>query len=164
MAMENNNYVYLSGPMAGLSFEEALNGWRKTAAARLIDHDIIGLNPGRGKEDTLKEVKDLPKIGIVGKGLLATNKGITVRDYYDLKRSQFMLLNLTGAKAVGIGSMIEVGWAHALGIPIILVMEEYFNIHEHAILNSLVSIRTQSLDEALGYIISCVDTDCQYSY
>lgn len=155
--------VYLSGPMAGLTYEEALNGWRRTAADHLMNHGIIGINPGRGKDHKLPKELRLAKQGYEHT-LITSAKGITTRDLFDLKRSEFMLLNLTGAKAVGIGSMIEIGWAHAFNVPIILVMEKEGNIHEHCIVDTCAAVRTDSLDDALEYIVQCIELDCLYTY
>jgi hypothetical protein len=46
--------------------------------------------------------------------------------------------------------MIEIGWADAHRIPIILVMEKEGNIHDHPMVRECVSFRVETLDEAMA--------------
>jgi nucleoside 2-deoxyribosyltransferase len=83
-----------------------------------------------------------------GEGALSSPKGITARDRFDTMRSDLIFCNLMGMDKISVGSMIEFGWADAMRIPILLVAEEG-NIHEHAMVNDMISFRAYSLKEGL---------------
>jgi nucleoside 2-deoxyribosyltransferase len=79
---------------------------------------------------------------------LTGRRGITRRDHNDCISADALVVNLLGAKIVSIGTMFELAWAYDRQIPVILVMEEYGNIHEHAMLEELYTYRVTSLDAA----------------
>jgi len=53
---------------------------------------------------------------------------------------------------VSIGTMIEAGWADSYRKPIVLVMEEEGNVHDHAILNEAVGFRVGSLEAGVNIV------------
>lgn len=117
--------VYLSGPIAGLSFDESIK-WTEYAESELNNVNIKGYKPLRGKW-ILSDRRS--------KGLgydvnpLSTQKGIFTRDLYDVRSSDVILVNLLGAKRVSIGTIWEMSAAYENKKPIVLVMEKEGNLH-----------------------------------
>lgn len=145
--MKSTYKVYLSGPMKGWSFEAA-SEWRNYVMAKLPDH-IKGLDPFRGKKEYLQNIKvlgdtyrDTP---------LTSAEAITCRDRWDATRCDVVLVNMLGATAVSIGTVMEIAWADAHRIPIVLVMEPG-NIHSHAILNEVCAYIVPTLDEGIEIV------------
>jgi nucleoside 2-deoxyribosyltransferase len=136
----NKPRVYLAGPIAGLSYEAAVD-WR-AATIEALAPTIVGVSPMRG-------VDYLPQgYSVVDEH---TAKGITARDRFDIMTSDAVLMNVFGAKKVSIGSMIEAGWADAFRKPLVLVMEED-NIHFNALLVNIAGWIVPTLDEGIDII------------
>lgn len=140
----SSKLTYLAGPITGASYDEATE-WRTDAIARLAKHGIVGLSPMRGKA----YLSGLDEIGDHYDEILSTAKGIVARDRWDCQRSDVVIVNFVGAGRVSIGSVMEIAWADAARVPIVLAMEKG-NIHEHAMINEVIGFRTQTLDEALA--------------
>ena len=141
--------VYLAGPISGLSYRRAQN-WRDQAAAALKPHGINALSPLRCKEF----LSELPEIGPTGENYahmspLATPRGVMTRDRYDATRCDVLLVNLLGADRVSIGTVMEIAWADAKRTPIVLVMEERGNPHEHMMIAEAVGFRVKTLGDGL---------------
>jgi len=113
--------VYLGGPIAGLSYEEARNGPR-VQFARLLHPSIEPLSPMR-QEGMLAEIKELRSVGY-GTYPLHTNRGIVTKDCLDINRSDVVVMNFQGAKKPSLGSVWEMGYAVAKGKPLVLIMDK----------------------------------------
>lgn len=140
--------VYLAGPISGLSYEEARNGWRKEFAGHL-QSDIEPLSPMR-QEGHLAEVKEITKFGYEY-NQMSTSRGIFAKDILDIERCDAAVFNFIGAARVSIGSVWEMGYAHARGKPIVLIMEsgkEVQNIHDHLFVAESSQFRCASVKEA----------------
>ena len=114
--------IYLAGPIAGLSYEDARNGWRKDFAALMPDH-IQCLSPMRAKQ-FLSGVKKLAFEANAYDNPLATAKGIVTRDRNDVKTCDLMVANFLGAQKGSLGTAMEFGWADAWRKPVILIIEK----------------------------------------
>lgn len=140
------HYVYLCGPIKGLTYEEATL-WRQQVALKM-NKNMITLDPLRDSvilknEPILSdEYKNHP---------FHSADMITTRDRIDCLRADIVIANFLNAKTVSIGSMIEVGWADAKRIPIIGIIEEN-NIHKHAMLNEILSFTVTTVDEAVKIV------------
>lgn len=138
--------VYLAGPIQGLNYAGATE-WRDEAKKLLYEHCIDGYSPMRAKQ----YLKDEKAIGDNGPYTqpLSTNKAILSRDFRDCTQSDVVIMNLHGAKRVSIGSVMEVAWAHAARVPVILIMEPSGNVHEHCLLCEACNIRVETIEEAV---------------
>lgn len=145
--------VYLSGPITGLAYEGCTD-WRDYARKRLADMDIDGLCPMRGKDYLRGKGEILDGMQAVIERALSQDAAIVTRDRWDTTRCDFVLVNLLGAKAVSIGTVIEIAWADMARKPVVLVMEPSGNPHEHAFIRELNGYRVETLDEALD-IVGC---------
>lgn len=177
MAVQRTSYkgsVYLSGPIAGLTYDQARYGWRMTVAAQL-EQGIKVLSPMR-HEGHLAEVKGpLDPAGQLNH-FFSGSKIIFEKDMLDIQRCDLMLVNLLDATKVSIGTVAEIGMAAALGKKIILVIEdagsvpigEYrsgydqsdiqvdygSNVHEHPFVTVPASLRLNNLDDAVHAVNS----------
>ena len=80
---------------------------------------------------------------------MSTEAAITGRDRYDvMTRCDAVLVYLLGAEEVSIGTVIEVGWADAARKPIILVIEDEGNVHDHPMVRCPAAFRVSSLIDA----------------
>jgi len=140
--------VYLAGPITGLSYK-ACNYWREYATKFLNHPNIQTLNPMRGKEylSRYRKLKDQ----YIDIHPLTTAHSIVSRDSWDCRRSDLVLVNFLDAKIVSIGTVLEIAWAQAAGVYVVVVMEKN-NIHRHAMLEGTASLVLEKLDEALDLI------------
>lgn len=141
---DRQNYlVYLAGPITGISYGECTD-WRAYADT-LLSPGISGVSPMRAKEYLAsKPVIDHSYEDTV----LSCSKGITTRDRMDVQRADLVLVNLIGAKTVSIGTVMEIAWADAYGVPVVVAMEPTGNLHEHPMIKECTGFRTASLEEA----------------
>lgn len=136
--------VYLCGPISGLDYKGAVS-WREEFGKHLSP-GIQTLSPMRGKGYLTNE-KYLAERGY-DKHVMSSAKGITVRDRFDTMRADIIVANFLGAERVSIGSMIELGWADSLRIPIVAIMEKEGNAHDHGMVNEIVGFQVQTVEEA----------------
>ena len=136
-------YVYLAGPISGLSFEGAQT-WRDDVAKALDSDKVECLTPLRGKQ-FLNGVHKIEARTDIYQNPITTFKAITRRDMFDTLRATCLFVNLLGAQKVSIGTVMEIAWAYKNQIPTIVLMEPD-NLHRHAM-----------IDEACTYILNSVD-------
>ena len=149
----NNPKIYLAGPIAGLLFEDCIR-WRNKVKKDLKKHGITGISPLDPESVRLKkETRPMNALGYP-KDPLSCAKGITAKDRWYCTQADMLLVNFLGAKQVSLGTVIEIGWADAHRIPIIMVMEPTGNPHDHAMINECAGFRVNSLEEALTLIKS----------
>lgn len=145
--MLNSSFkLYLSGPIAGLSFDDA-EDWRQHVI-KTIDPRIICYSPLRAKE-FLRELETIEPDNVARfDSPFVTDSAITTRDRFDCMGSDLMLVNLMGAERISVGTMIELGWADAARVPVVLAMEKG-NAHEHPIVHGVCGFRVHDLDSAI---------------
>ena len=145
--------IYLSGPITGLNYGEATN-WRDYAKEQLEAicpaRRVDVFSPMRSK-DYLAKFDNLAGRGDDYAHLhqLSSKRGIWARDSMDTANADLLLVNLLGAKIVSIGTMFEVAWACSpfapRKIPIVVVMEDEGNIHEHWFVEMATDFRVNNL-------------------
>lgn len=146
MSMGFMGSVYLAGPIAGQTFEQA-NEWRIEATKLLSP--LRAINPMRCKE----YLRDQYIIdGEESPHPLGTGQGIITRDRNDLRRSDIVLMNLLpsqGTDLVSIGTMVELGWADAYRKPVVIVWERFKNPHRHMFINELAAYQAMNLEDGV---------------
>lgn len=139
--------IYLSGPITGTSYGEAVD-WREDVRDKLLP-GIKGLSPMRGK-DYLASEKRIA-VAYSAATPLSTADAIGMRDFYDCTHADAVLMYLPLSQKhdahLSYGTLIEAGWASAVGIPIILVSDD--PEVEHPILRKCIGLRVATLDEAV---------------
>ena len=139
--------VYLAGPISGLSWSGSTE-WRDYVSNKLSPQGIECLSPLRFKNFLEGELRIE---GSYEEHPLATARGIYTRDKGDVSRADAILVFLTGAERVSIGTVMEIAWADMLNKPIILVSEDS-NIHNHPMINESIGYTLSTLDEAIDVI------------
>ncbi len=153
-------YIYLGGPVAGLTFEEAHN-WRYR-----VEEEIVGYNDGVPVHSEFG-VRWPVLTGIkAGSGDIYGTTGkydkLTVdHDRWAVQNSDIILMNFTGATRASIGCSVEFGWADSARKPIITILptwetlpaKETVNPHTHAFITELSSVIVEDLDEAMDIIL-----------
>src|ERR1051326_6167244 len=102
--------VYLAGPISGSNYTKTTE-WREYAKNLLLDHNIKGYSPMRGKAYLSKEEKIKDSYS---DHTMSSITGINVRDYNDCKTADAVLVNfLDCGDRVSIGTVMEIAWARA---------------------------------------------------
>lgn len=141
--------VYLAGPITGQSYDGA-NEWRLHALTELSENGIVAYSPMRAKE-ALSARKELSAWDYAdGNGPMASRTMVR-RDLNDVRTADIILVNFRGATQISAGTMAEMGYAHALGKYIVVVMDE-LNPHRHIFVHELASVIFPALEEALFWI------------
>lgn len=152
-------YVYLCGPISGISYA-ACTGWRNKVQSELA-HGVHGLDPMRCKEYLASEesIKHSYEAGAFPtSALLSSEKHFFARDVLDVRSSDIVLANFLGAPVVSMGSVSEMGMAHAQNIPILLCMEDEGNVHDHPFIRQMSAWRVNNLDDAVSVINATLGT------
>jgi hypothetical protein len=160
--------VYLSGPIAGLNFAEC-TVWRERAESVFKQAGVHVRNPMRGriyKDEHVRVTADTPlhEVVIVVDPSLNTDHGITTRDYQDTVTSDVLFVNLFGATTVSIGTVMEIAWAGERRIPVVVVMEESGNPHEHPMLRDKIDFRTPLMGQGLQVALSLLGIEHHEPY
>jgi nucleoside 2-deoxyribosyltransferase len=143
--MSRRPKIYLAGPIAGLTFDDAQD-WREDVRAMLAP-EIDAYSP-------LRQKHFLRKHGVIEQTAytnpMATDRGIMTRDHWDCQTSDLILCNLLDTKRVTIGSVMEIAWAYAYRKPLIVVMEPSGNLHDHPMVRDAIGYRVPTLDAAVA--------------
>jgi nucleoside 2-deoxyribosyltransferase len=150
----SNPKVYLAGPIRGLNYDDATK-WREQATESLRSVGIDAMSPMRGKR-YLKGVSDAGGAKIAdayAEYPLSTMKAIVTRDRHDCMKNDMVIMYLKGAQTVSIGSVLEIAWADAARVPVVLVMEkDKSNLHEHGMVREMCGFHVETLEEALEVV------------
>ena len=128
--------VYLCGPIAGLTYDEA-EDWRQRFNQEVSTWPwpVRGLSPLRHREELRKFGKLGGPVALPVTGSLNTPAGAATRDELDVRRCHFLFASFLGATAISQFSLAEIGMARGLQKPIIVVMEPT-NIHRHRVMEN----------------------------
>jgi nucleoside 2-deoxyribosyltransferase len=138
--------IYLSGPITGLSYDEA-TGWRDYCLGSMVAVDF--LCPLRGKE-YLREESNLRFD--YSDHCMSTSRAIVERDFNDVVRSDALIVNVLNMPTLSIGTVAEVCWAFALRKPIVLVAKDDSVFRKHPMLKEACAYQVETLDEALEIV------------
>lgn len=146
--------VYLSGPIGGQTYSGATE-WREWVRQRLLP-GINAVDPMRGKEkladlygDTAIPTHDVDAV------LGGDSRSITQRDRYDVSHADAMLLNLLPCNSAkpSIGSMIELGWADAARVPIVMVTEKVLGAwYDHVLIAGTIGWWVEDLKSGVEIV------------
>lgn len=151
----SQRYIYLSGPITGLTYKQARHGWRQQVAENLQDYGIKVLSPMRHEG----HLAELERKQISEKNLESVNhffsqpKMIVAKDLLDIDMSDLVLANFQGFKKISQGSIAEIGYAYGKGKPIITVMEDN-NVHNSVFIREMSDAVLDNMDDAINVIKS----------
>jgi len=146
--------VYLAGPCAGLTFEEAM-AWRLEVAPRLEAMGFEPVLPLVGEVALAGTGKPLSPLGEPGvKGC----HGIEIfqRDMQLLWSCEYVLASLLGAKRISIGTVFELAahWYRALindcseDVPVVVMEPD--NVHRHCFIEQSCYV-VETMEQALAW-------------
>lgn len=141
--------VYLAGPIAGCDLYEA-NEWRAYVNGRLDQHGIRGISPLRCEPligERYATGYDDPRFG--------TPRAIASKNFLDVQMCDMTLCYLPAElnrRRLSVGTVLELGWAHALRKPTILV-SDYDFLTEHPVVQANAGWILPKLDDAIEVII-----------
>jgi len=142
-----NGVVYLSGPITGLTYNEARYGWRKQFSDRMLN-GITVLSPMR-HEGHLREIpgplndKNLPN------HFMTKAKVIVEKDLLDIRRSDIIAVNLLDATDVSRGTLVEIGMAYAMGKTILVAIEDAGNPKDSFFVREPAGLVVDNLDDLI---------------
>jgi hypothetical protein len=144
--------VYLAGPITGCDYDGCTD-WRESVKSELGLAAIKGVSPMRGKE-YLKSIGTISGTGeeYAHLGPISLPRGVMTRDRWDATRCNVLLVNLLGASRVSIGTVMEIAWADLARIPIVCVIEDNDNPHEHMMISEAIGYRVNNMPQALHII------------
>ena len=156
--------IYLAGPITGCSWGES-EDWRD-AFKKFEIPNVECYSPLRGKE-YLKGDRMIADSYMQHR--MSTAKAIMVRDAFDVRTCDAVVVNFQGAQRVSIGTVMEVAWAWDRNKPVIAIFDDPVvttvlgeptptgtpatitvtrDIHEHAMLNEAISWKVYNLEDA----------------
>lgn len=159
--------VYLAGPITGLNYAGATD-WREYARKKLWLRGINGVSPMRAKSYLASLAKPITGTGEEYEAMSAISRaeGVMARDRYDTRTANIVLANFLGAKQVSVGTCIELGWADAWRVPVVMAIETYNpkatkqkpnNPHHHMMVWQATGWKVPTLDEALDIVIGILE-------
>ena len=128
--------VYLAGQVTGL--KDYGVAWRKEICEKLEKKGIWGINPVRGRF-------------LLGDELYFDEKFITERDINDMEDADAVLVNFLNTDVVSKGTFFEMGYCVAMGIPMIIVIEED-NVNKYFMSEYSATLVCDNLEEAIDYL------------
>ncbi|KKN32419.1 hypothetical protein LCGC14_0814070 [marine sediment metagenome] len=145
--------VYLAGPMAGCTYDEA-DGWRQYVRNLLPECDVR--SPMRGK-NFLQDLKTIPTgIGVQSHELavnavdaaISSPHAIVIRDHADVTEADAVIVNLSKATSVSIGTCFELAWCWEQQKPAVVVMPKD-SPHEHPFIREAAYAVVPSINDAV---------------
>jgi nucleoside 2-deoxyribosyltransferase len=142
----NTPSVYLCGPI--IKDEGFSRQWRNDAADYLLDYDITALDPCRGKN-----WGDVNASGMDTADPLFTKGRFVTRDLLDIDRCDLVLFVWPGEPGrQSIGTFFELGYAHALRKPIVVVCDDSSVVAQHPFISETCTAPFTKLSDALAFI------------
>jgi len=140
--------VYLAGSISGQKAENVIDYFNSTKAL-LERAGFMVLNPMTAKDYFRNDIK------FKAEGYKfppSTNHAIFERDRWMVSQCDVLYCNLTMAKIVSIGSMMELAWGSLLGKHTVVAMQSD-NVHRHAFVLEAADIVWETHDEAIDYLL-----------
>ena len=143
-------YIYLAGPIAGCTQEEATE-WREYICT-FFPHGIVGISPLRC--EPLKEGMTYTQEGATDK-MWSDPRAINAKNWLDTESADLVLAYLPkemNDRRPSIGTIIEIGWAIGLKKPLIVVSDDK-QVMEHPLIECNAAWRLDNLEDAVEVII-----------
>ena len=147
--MSNKKFIYLAGPIAGCTLEEATE-WRDYVRS-MFPHGIVGISPLRC--EPLKEGMVYTEEGASPK-MWSDPRAIATKNWLDTESCDLILAYLPkelNEKRPSYGTVIEIGWAIGLRKPLIVVSDDKY-LMGHPLIKHNASWRLDNLEDACEVI------------
>jgi len=153
--------IYLAGPISGVAYGAARDGWRQEFDDILHDtvtvkgvrygqqnSHIHCISPMRGERLMLDSKVVEPGAEFRSDHHIENPKGILTRDAHDVATCDLIVANFLGATRPSIGTAAEFGMAYVLRKPVVLIMEPEGNPHHHGFITEIACYWVHDLDKA----------------
>ena len=143
-------YIYLAGPIAGCTAEEATE-WRKYVCT-FFPHGIVGISPLRC--EPLKDGMTYTEPGATEKKW-SDPRAIATKNWLDTESCDLVLAYLPkelNERSPSYGTTIEIGWAIGLRKPLIVVSDDEY-LMNHPLIKHNASWRFDNLEDAADVIV-----------
>lgn len=153
--------IYLCGAISHQTLGQS-DDWRRYLASQLDGHHeqpsgasvtLLTYSPLRG-ETFFRKIQPDEKFSPTLKdnaSLISTPNGVLGRDLNDVANASLVIANfLPSPDKVSIGSVYEIGYAKAKGIPVVLIIQETGNIHQHVFLSNSAVYIVRNLEDAVA--------------
>jgi nucleoside 2-deoxyribosyltransferase len=147
MQVDPSFRIYLSGPITGHT-KRAIRAWRTLCArhlsgiAKVIDPTSYIFDSEVAFVCESSPAKELNRLQL-GRNIVGRNKVM-------IESCNLVLANVLGAgERASIGTVAEIFTAATLGKPIIIIREAHGNVHDHAMVNAVVSRVCHTLEDAI---------------
>ena len=140
--------IYLAGNIAGLTYEQA-TGWRLQAASDLVALGYDVFSPMREK---MYLAEKFNKVAIPHTDV--SFRDPFQRDMLDVRRSDYVLAYFHPEAPASIGTLVELGYAYALGKYIIVVDVGGTHVG-HPFVRGVANDVVQTLDDAVLLLAEC---------
>jgi len=145
----SRKFVYLAGPIAGLTEDEATT-WRDYVCQQL-PYRIEGISPLRC--EPIEKGMTYTSPGAVDK-MWSDPRAINAKNWLDTESSDLVLAYLPkemNDRRPSIGTIIEIGWSIGLKKPLIVVSDDK-QIMDHPLIECNAAWRLDTLDDAIEVI------------
>lgn len=139
--------IYMVHPISGLSADQVFEYYKENQKL-LTSFGYDVLTPMYGKKQ-LRCEKEFRSADY--KLPCTTNHAIFDRDHWMVEQADILYANLSSAKQVSIGSMMELAWGKHLHKHIVVTMQDD-NVHNHAFVLEAASIVYKTHTEAMEYL------------
>ncbi len=145
--------VYLAGPIKDCTEEQAKD-WRHMVASELEYYNIWAISPLRCEPligERYKANYADPKFGLA--------RAIRAKNAFDVRNCDMTFAYLPlpgpGVQHQSYGTIIEIGWAHILGKPVVLVTNDP-EVRDHPVINAsadwVLADLCEGIDVAVGIL------------
>lgn len=143
-------YVYLAGPIGGLTYAESTE-WRENAAANFAEVGIKSFNPMRFKSFLAGESIISARADDLPENVWTKAKALTTRDLGDVRRSDIVLAYMPKMDRERTGTILEIGYANRDATPCVLVTtdEEFAN---HPMVQEMVMATVPTIEEGIQIV------------
>lgn len=154
-------FVYLAGPIAACTYDEATD-WRlhvQAGLARGSDYRVVAVSPMRMKGWTRRMGRiegDYREAAGEDYRLTGAPMAIRTRDHFDVKNADMLFVYLPREmikRRPSWGTAIEIGWASAYQKPIVLVTDDA-NLANHPLILGSVGWIVPTLEEGIEATLS----------
>jgi len=146
--------VYMCGPIAGLTYEDAV-ARRSEIAGPLMEAGVRVLTPMRGKHRLTHLKGPLPSHGY--KMPEASDRFIIHRDFWDVtKRADIIIADFRGFEDdASIGSVFELAWAYAFHVYVIMLVNDknHLGKYGHAFVKEAVGIVFDRKEDVIELVL-----------
>jgi len=135
--------------MTGYNFH-TVGCWRQELKRYIPEEAPIKFfSPLRGERQYLGDFAVIPT-GVSND----RDRTVMIRDHWDTVHADAVVVKLTDATRVSIGTVMEIAWAYDRGVPIIFIMDATGCPHDHPMIRAARSFRVDTVKQAAQQLLT----------